>query len=272
MPGSKRDTILISAAIFIILEVAALGMLRRSTSLQNIWLTRFSHRIHASLWSGTENVRNYFKLRDVNTQLIEDNARLIEELQRYKSLEDETLALRKKDSMSLNRRFNYITGTVVKMSRNSSHNYIIIDKGLEDGVVEHSGIISSRGIVGIVEAVDKHYAYGVTLLNNAVSVSARVGGSNIVAPLAWDGKSSSRALLKDMPLHLEVAKGDTVFTSGFSSIYPPDIPIGITGDSSIDNGSSMVVEVKLLQDFSTLRHVIIAHNPEREKIINLETR
>ena len=118
--------------------------------------------------------------------------------------------------------------------------------------------------------MDRHYAYGLTLMNPRVSVSARIGHSGLVAPMSWDGVSSNKAVMHDIPLHFEVSRGDTVWTSGFSSIFPPDIPIGITGGTHLENGASSSVDVELFQDFSALRHVIIVYNPERESIQALE--
>ena len=167
-------------------------------------------------------------------------------------------------------RFRYSTATIVKISRNTQHNYIIIDKGREEGITKNSGIITGNGVVGIIYAVDNHYAYGLTLMNPKISVSARIGHSGIVAPMAWDGLSSKRAVMKDIPLHYDVTPGDTVWTSGFSTIFPPDIPLGVTEGSHLENGASSTVDVELFQDFSALRHVIIVENPEREAIQKLE--
>ena len=127
-------------------------------------------------------------------------------------------------------------------------------------------------MVGIVDAVDRHYSYGLTLMNNNVSVSSRVGDTGIVGPLIWDGRKSNGAILKDIPLHYTVQPGDTVYTSGFSIIFPPDIPIGIAGQSKIADGSSQQVAVTMFQDFSALRYVTIVENPDRSEIYELESK
>ena len=124
--------------------------------------------------------------------------------------------------------YRYTPATVVKMSRNRVHNYIILNKGSEDGIRPQSGIISDLGVVGIVEAVDRHYSYGLTLMNPEMSVGTRIGRTDIVAPLSWDGHSTGRAIVRDLPPHYAIEPGDTVRTSGYSTIFPPGIPIGVT--------------------------------------------
>ena len=62
----------------------------------------------------------------------------------------------------------------------------------------------------------------------------------------------------------------TVYTSGFSSIFPPDIPLGITGASRIVNGSSYEIKVTLFEDFSALRYVMVVENLNKEELKSLE--
>ena len=269
--GATLYSKLATAAIFIALEVAAVAMLGKSAALQNIWINRASHRVMASLWGGGETVRNHFSMEKQNAVLAEENARLNNLLKYYESREDLRDELDAEGIIKA-KGFTYTPATIVKVSRNTAHNYIIINKGSDDGIVPHSGIITPQGVVGIIDAVDRHYAYGLTLMNNNVSVSSRVGDTGIVGPLIWDGRKSNGAILKDIPLHYTVQPGDTIYTSGFSIIFPPDIPIGIAGQSKIADGSSQQVAVTMFQDFSALRYVTVVENPDRAEIYELESK
>ena len=243
--GRKTSSFLVSAAIFILLEVAALVMLHFTSTLQDIWINRASHRTMAFLWGHGESVRAYGRLEAEQEELARMAAR---------------------DSAS----YRYIPATVVKMSRNRSHNYIILNKGSEDGVRPQSGIISDKGVVGIVEAVDRHYSYGRTLMDLQMSVGARIGRTEVVSLLSWDGIRSNGAVVRNLPPHYSVEPGDTVRTSGYSTIFPPDVPIGVTGESHLVEGSTRAVDVTLFQDFSTVRYVTVVENLERTEIMALE--
>ncbi len=269
MSGQKPSSLLVSAATFILLEVAALVLLHSSSSVQNVWLNRASHRTMAFLWGSGETVRSQFQMEELNRTLQAENARLQERLRAYEALgvEQEELARMAAQEAA---KYRYTPATVVKMSRNRTHNYIILNKGSEDGIRPQSGIISDLGVVGIVEAVDKHYCYGLTLMNPEMSIGARLGRSELVAPLSWDGRHSGRAILRNLPPHFNVEPGDTVRTSGFSSIFPPDIPIGVTGESRLVDGSTRQVDVELFQDFSKLRYVTVVENRDRAAIMALE--
>ena len=267
---SRRKTLitLLTAVVFILMEMAALAMLGQSRELSDIWLNRSSHAVLGSLWSHGEKVRTHFSLSEINDALSEENAALSEELRAYR--EAERAGREAGMKVDAGHGFEYIPATVTKMSRGTVHNYIIINKGSEDGVTPHCGIITASGIVGIISAVDKHYSYGLTLMNNNISVSSRAGRSGTVSPLVWDGERSDRAVLKDIPMHYSVEPGDTVYTSGFSNIFPADIPIGTTGNTKFVDGATSRTEVFLFQDFSALRYVTVVKNPERAEIEALE--
>lgn len=254
---SGKNHPIVSAAVFIVLEIAAVVMLSSTRSLQNTWINRAVHSTLGFVWQGSENIRNYFLLREQNRSLSEENLRLLEELRRLKCRE---LALAGAVADTVTGSYKYTPATIVKMSRNYMHNYIILNKGTADGITPKSGIISTNGVVGIVDAVDEHFCYGITLQNALISVSSRIGHYGTVAPLEWSGVKRKEAVLKNLPTHLVVEKGDTVFTSGFSGIFPSGIPLGITGNSRTVNGSVQEVEVDLFLDFGTLRYVSIVQN------------
>ena len=264
--GRKPYAGMLIAAIFILLEFAALSLLHSSSTLQNIWLNRFSHNMMALSWGSVEKVRSYFGLREQNEILAGRNYELFKEVQHYKEMERRMKAMARLDSAGLSPRFNYIPAEITAIGTNSRHNYIIVDKGVDDGVRPGSAIVAPNGVVGMIYAVDRHYSYGLSLMNDKISVSARIGREGLVAPLHWDGRRTDHAVLRDIPLHLDIPAGDTVWTSGISKVYPPDIPIGITEGTRVVDGAVGVVDVKLLIDFASLRYVILAENPDRETI------
>ena len=267
--GRKTSSLLICAATFILMEVAALALLHGTSALQNIWINRASHRVMAMLWGGGETLRSHFRLERLNEELQAENARLQERLLAYERQEAERVE-QERTGTPPKSTYRYIPATVVKMSRNRTRNYIILDKGSEDGIRPQSAIISDRGVVGIVEAVDRHYSYGLTLMNPDMSIGARIGGTDVVAPLSWDGLHSDGAVVRNSPPHYAMSPGDTVRTSGYSTLFPPGIPVGTTGQTRLVDGSTRQVDVTLFQDFATVRYVTVVDNLERAEIMAVE--
>lgn len=267
----KIFPIIFCAAIFILMEVAALHFLSGSGSMQRIWIASVSHGVQRNVWGWTESVRYYFSLDGQNRTLAEENLRLRDALNRYTDLDSEA-GLDAVLSQLPPSGFDYVCAKVVKMSGNKQHNYLIIDKGSEDGVAPQDGIVTSRGVIGIVEAVGDHYAYAISLRNKDMSISARLGLSGASGPMSWDGRSANGAILREIPLQYRFEAGDTVYTSGHSSIFPPDIPLGTTGEAKIVNGATWEIEVDMFQDFSTLKYVAVVRNTGEAEIRALEER
>lgn len=270
----RRRTItgtLINTAVFILLEIAALGMLRHGDSLQDLFISRAAHGFLGYFWGVSENIADYASLRTENRHLAEEILRLTETITR---LEEEAAAAAACDSADYTTawrgKYEFIPAEVIKNSVNKQHNYLIIGKGSDDGVSPQTGIITSRGVIGIVDAVSRHYSYAISFLNSDSSISARIGKDGAAGPMAWDGKGSGNALLREIPLQVKFEEGDTVYTSGFSTIFPPDIPIGRITGSRIVNGATFEIKVSLFQDFSSVRHVCLVRNRDLDEIMSLE--
>lgn len=261
---------LLCAAVFIALEIAALVLVDHSGSLQSAGIARLSHRFAALAWGSSEEVRDYFSLQKRNRELADEVFALGQELGAYRERERRARADSVAAGFGASRDFAFIPADIVKLSRNRQHNYLILNKGYEDGVLPQSGVITPRGVVGIVNVVERYYSYAIAFQNSSFSVSARIGAEGAVGPLTWDGRSRHGALLREIPLQARFAPGDTVRTSGFSAVFPPDIPLGVLGEARIVNGAMYEIQVELFEDYSSVKYVTIAGNTGREEILALE--
>ena len=261
---------LITAAIFILLEIAALSMLNSNGPLQKSWFGKAGQGFMEWIWGGTQKISDYFSLSRQNAELAAENNRLTILLaQQRDSLFRDTLdRMVVKDNKVGN--FTYIPAGISKTKNNSQHNFIILDKGSKDGVREGDGVVTAKGAIGIVDAVSENFSFARSFKNNQMSISARLGKEGLVGTMSWDGKSRNKALLREIPHHIVLTPGDTVYTSGYSSIFPPEIPLGTTGDAKIVNGSTYEIVVTLFEDLNSLRYAIIVGNHNDEEITTLE--
>lgn len=261
---------LINAAIFIVLEIAALTMLNNNSSLQQAWFSRGAHTFMGTVWGTSQSIKEYFSLRKVNDELALENHELRTKLAKALELTEDTHFDSFDISSDVAGHFRFIPATIVKISNNTQHNYLIIGKGTKDGITVGSGVVTGKGAIGVIDAVSENYSYARSFQNFGMSISSRIGRFGSVGPLEWDGRSRNRATLKEIPHHMEFHKGDTVYTSGYSSIFPPDIPLGIIGEAKIVNGATYEIDVDLLEDFGALRYVTIVDNVAQEEMKRLE--
>ena len=263
---------MINAAIFIILEIAALNMLRNNGELQDIWISKGSHAFMGTIWGTTQKINDYFSLAKVNDQLAKENFELRLKLAQYEETAAEEREATCFTTKGVAGNYRYISAEIIKISRGSGHNYFIIDKGAKDDILEGAGVITGNGAVGIIDAVGTNFSYARSFKNFDMSISARLGKEGSAGPMSWSGKGSSKALLKEIPHHVQFNAGDTVYTSGYSSIFPPDIPLGTAGKASIVNGATYEIEVTLFEDFGALRYVTVVENIGQNEINSLEKR
>lgn len=255
---------IVSLVIFILLEIAMLHLVSANADLQRIWIARGSHAFMGTVWGASESVRHYFTLSAENKKLARENEELIQQLakaqQRLRQARIDTTATDRHPGYTLT------PAEVVKISRNKQHNYMILNKGYEDGIQEKSGIITRSGVVGIVDAVSAHHAYAFSFQNSDISISGRLGEEGATGLLVWDGVRSNGAILQEVPLQYKYEVGDTVYTSGHSLVFPPDIPLGLAGDAKVINGATNEIRVDLFQDFTAIRYVTVVHNTAFEEV------
>lgn len=270
----RRSSIIyhiINAVIFIALELAALSMLSNNSELQNRWFSNGSQTVMKNVWGFSQNISRYFSLKKTNDELaLENHSLRVQIAQLEAAIADSPTGIEPELSDGLAGNFRYIPARIAKISNNTHHNYMILDKGTADGVVKGAGVITGKGVIGVIDAVSEHHSYARSFKNHEMSVSSRLGKDGFIGPMSWDGRSSSRAILKEIPHHAEIAPGDTVYTSGFSTIFPADIPIGTTGEAEIVNGSTYEIEVMLFEDFAKLKYVTIVENIGQDEIEKLE--
>lgn len=244
-------------------------MLSHNAQLQRTWISSGIQGVMGSVWGFTQNISDYFSLRKSNDELAQENFELRLKLAKAEEVLTADLKAEIPAGSSVGE-YIYIPATIVKISNNTQHNYMIVGKGSNQGVVEGAGVITGKGAVGVIDAVSENYSYARSFKNHEMSISARLGKEGAVGPLSWNGRTGNGAILKEIPHHVEFAPGDTVYTSGYSSIFPPDIPLGVTGASKIVNGATYEIEVKLFEDFGSVRYVTVVENKGQVEMKRLE--
>ena len=247
--------------LFILLEAACIYMVSHNGIVQRYRLVGKLREVQGYFWEKYAAITEYSSLKQVNGQLAQENALLMHQL--YSKENDTTQSPAQKQP------FSFINAKVVRNTIGSAHNYLIIDKGSRDGIEEDMGVITPMGAVGITRAVSEHYSYVLSFMNTSQQVSAKIGKSETFGPLSWNPNRPGMAILEEIPQHLEISRNDTIYTSGYSSFYPPNIPIGVVEDSRLVNGVHLNLDIRLLQDFRSLNHVMVVKNNNREELEKL---
>lgn len=251
--------------LFFVLASLSILLVVENGAVQRFRILGTARDIQAWGWERTSKISSFFNLRSENERLVAENLLLQQQVARYQA------AARQLDSATFRVEpdFSYLSATIVKNTVDRQHNHLIIDRGSKDGVEPGLGVVTARGIVGIIGAVGDHYAYVISILGAGQTVSAKLAGSGAFGPMTWPGIRPDRMLLQEIPVHIQAAPGDTVLTSGYSTIYPPDIPLGVIVSSKVSQGASQDITVTLFEDFRSLNSVYIVKNNRREELEEL---
>jgi len=242
---------------------------------RSVYLTS-ANNISGWLYSVSGNVSSFLLLKKNNRELMERNALLEEELQQWReqvdaSLYDDSLTTEAfvADSSALPH-FAFIPAEVVNLSFSGVNNFITINKGSQQGIKPDMGVISHRGVVGVVSNVSANFAVVIPVINSKFRLSARLKHSDNNGSLSWSGRNIREAEVQELPRHEDYSVGDTVITS-FSRIFPKNLIIGRVsglGESTDDN--FITVNLELATDFYTLQDVLVINDRYYEEQKALE--
>ena len=260
--------------LFLLLEVTSFVFLFRFNRYQQSLFFTSANAAVGAVYKTTGSVKSYFHLRSINSDLLDRNLLLEQQLVALQN----RLLQQGVDSATMRSIERATPGTfrlheakVIKNSLSFEDNYLTLDKGSADGIRPEMGVVDARGVVGIVFKTSPHYALVISLLNSKSSISCKIVGSDYFGYLKWEGSDSRYAYLKDLPRHAEFNLGDTVVTSGYSSVFPEGVLVGVVDDmQDSHDGLSYLLKIRLATDFGRLNTVRVISRGGREEQKALE--
>lgn len=255
--------------LFLVLFTISLWMYLGTTYYQKAKVGRVANEFTGSIAGQFSDIGQYMNLKRSNVELAMENVVLRNEIERLKTVIEESKISSFVDSVQ-GQKFEYTHARIVNNVVNRQQNFITLNVGSSNGISTGMGVVCSNGVVGVIASTSKNFSTAISLLNINLKVSARHKKSGIFGSLSWDGSNYREVVLRDIPLHVNVAVGDTIVTSGFSAIFPRDIPIGTVSDFYMKDGSFYTIRVKLLTDFRSLDHVYVVKSYEKSEISQIE--
>ena len=209
-------------------------------------LENITNKIHIYKTSFT----NYIHLKKINEILINENAKI-------KSINN----LNNKNKILYNN-INYIPCNIVYNSTNYRQNYIIINKGKEDGIEKGMGVVSSKSVVGIIVETNKNYSKVMSILNSDFKISGKFKKNNYSGIIEWNQISIKKGSFSDFPIHAKITKGDTIVTSGYSLLFPANIIIGTV--DKIDKENKILFS--FYEDYNKIKYAYIIKSNDMQEI------
>lgn len=246
--------------LFLLLFAIALLLIANNQSYQRNKLLTLSHSITAPLFNVRDQITTYLNRNVHNQQLLAENQYLLKQLITKKN---QHLLI---DSLP----FNVIPAQVIHNSIKRNHNYITLNVGQNKGIKKEMGVITARGVVGVIYATTTKTSGVISLLNKSLRVNAKLKKSNHFGSLYWDGVITNVMKLSDVPLAANVKVGDTIITGGMSAIFPGDIEIGVVESVLVpQNDNYYDLTISLFEDLTRIGNVYVVNFPQAEQVKEL---
>ena len=269
----KKDVV-----VYLILLIFSLTLVFNSNYFHKSKVLIFSNSIANYSTENFNYLKEYFELKKINSNLLEENLFLKNQLEKI----NKNISL---DSLT-NINFSYKNAKVISNNLSSFKNRLVINKGIKDGLKNEMGVINSDGIIGIVNYTSKNYSSIMSILNIETKINAKIKKTSHFGTLEWDGLSTKYLKLNDIPETAKIKIGDSIVTGGMSLIFPEGIKIGVVSkiskhenqvtSYSVRPGNNdafkyesrenyLNIKVKLNTDMSNLNNVYIIESLNREE-------
>lgn len=260
----------------IVLIVVGLLLLAVSGYLTPIFSFSLSPLIQTQSWFSRRYLafRDFFtsplnmaELRQRNLQLEAEKTQLeskIIELEQNIEQTDTLYSLL--DFVRANPEHKYKAATVIGREISPFKQYLIIDKGSNDGILHGMPVVTSQGLVGRVDAVIATAAR-IQLISDAGSV-VNVKLQNAKVEAQTNGSITGEISLVQVPQGVEVLPGEVLITSGLGGTYPANLFVGqVVTMQSQHNTLFQTGSVQPVVDFGSISAVLVITN---FTVVNLE--
>lgn len=261
--------------IVLILVVAGLLFLALSGYLTPLFNLSLNPLISLQSWLSVRyiSVRDFLTTPGNITDLREQNAILESQVTQLQTqliemeerLGEAQVCFALLDFGRTNPQYDYIAATVVGREISPFLQYIIIDKGSEDGVLFGMPVVTQQGLVGRVDAVISGAARIKLITDSTSVVNIYLQSADIEAQL--QGSLTGDLFLDMIPIDAGIEPGDVVLTSGLGGNFPPNVFVGqVLSTQNRDNALFQKASIQPIVDFKSINAVLVVINFEAVNI------
>ena len=262
--------------IFLILEFVCFGFIFRKNDFQRSVFIGSTNAITGNVYSGINNVADYFNLAEINDSLGGENARLKALLKSYEVLDSGRFSPIF-DTMTNKLMYRACYAKVINYTINREDNFILLNKGMRNGVRKGIGIVTDQGIVGIIKEVSYDYAAAYSILSTydkkgiKRAIGAKLKNTNHLGSISWPRGDHRYVELNDISNYVTLNIGDTIVSSGNSEIFPSGETVGYIEEYGENERTGFYdIKVKLAADMSELEYVYVIDNRQVKELRDLK--
>ena len=246
---------------FVFLQILSMILIFSKNSMQRSYVAAQASAFNAVFSSYIDEGTSYFKLKQVNEDLVAQNKQLMQKL--YGKPISDTIKGNYIDETHTNAQtYSIIEAEIIQNNINRNNNYFTINRGKRHGIEPQMGVIAPQGVAGIVINTTDNYAIVQSVLSTSnIKINTSLKNSNFFGTLTWDGADTRIMHLSDIPKYVSIKVGDTLVTDGKSSIFPKGIMVGRVAGYEVDTKTGFWdISVELSQKMGQIERVFVVKN------------
>ena len=245
--------------VFSITLILSISLLFNRNSEDMSVIRGFSSDFVSFLSSPMVEIKSLAIVNEENQYLREKNLQLNLQLESILYAADENEKLRELLNFKRSTKLNIIPARIINKGIQTNVKSLTIDVGSVNKVLENQAVLTPEGVIGKTVQTGEKSAIVQSISDNNFRLSVRIMPSGAVGLLRWH--ESNVCKIYEVQKNVEINIGDRVITSGFSTIYPPKLPVGTVSGVYDERGSyQKVVNVNIQNNFESIQNVFVIIN------------
>jgi len=235
-----------------------------STFPRSQYLTTASS-VSGTLLTMRNDITKHFNLSDSNKKLQKENKLLREQLEQNQLSESTVEGFDsvevKTETEHFTQHFEYTEATVINATFTKRNNYFTLNIGSAQGIKEGMGVISDKGVVGVVHNTSEHFAVVKSCLAKDINIAVVIENSGEPGFLKWNGVDARRGNMEGVSNDREIKPWSEIVTRGSAGVFPRGIPVGkVEKTQPIEGQPLWDVTVKYAENYRSVQYVYVIHN------------
>lgn len=258
--------------LFVLLESIAIWQYATSTPYTEAKILSRTTAVGGYFSKKITNISHFFSLPSENNMLTHRIAELEQTLERERELladYAEESWQRKMKNQEEGLHYIYYPARVASMTISHQRNYIVLDKGTNDGIKKNMGVITpDKNLVGYIISCSERYSVAIPVINTEFTMGGCLSMTNYTCSLRWSGSSPSHVDILDVSTYAQPEVGMAVEV--WSERLPKGVVVGHI--ESFEHNAAKTAysaRVRLTVDMSALDNVLIVENTHYGEIEKL---
>lgn len=213
--------------LFLLIEGVAIWCYATATPYTESKILARTTAVGGAISGAINDIRNFVSLPEQNRVLTKRVAQLEEDVERRDIALAELMGEGEVAPIldTVDTKFQYHPARVVSMTTNRRRNYIIVDRGSEDGIRENMGVVTpNKELVGTVVSCTENYSVVMSVLNTDFKIGGILIDNDYVCSIYWEGESRYEVQAVELSKYAEPQKGMVVEVK--SERMPSGVKIG----------------------------------------------